>query len=241
MRVIVCNNYEEMSKKAAAIVAGQVALKPNSVLGLATGSTPIGLYDNLVAKYEAGEIDFSEITSVNLDEYYPLSPDNDQSYRYFMNKHLFDRINIDKSRTFVPNGMADDPEEECKKYEENIKALGGIDLQVLGIGPNGHIGFNEPDDALCAVTHLTGLTESTIEANSRFFASKADVPTKALTMGMGSIMCAKTIILLASGAGKKDAVSKLLTDEITPNVPATFLKAHPNTILICDKDACPEL
>ncbi len=240
MRIIVCENYEDMSKKAAAIVAGQVALKPNSVLGLATGSTPIGLYNGLVEKYENGEIDFADITSVNLDEYYPLSPENDQSYRYFMNKNLFDRINIDKSRTFVPNGLAEDAEAECKAYEERIDALGGIDLQVLGIGPNGHIGFNEPDDTLCAVTHLTGLTDSTIEANARFFESKADVPTKALTMGMGSIMKAKTIVVLANGKAKKDAVKALMDDVITPQVPVTLLKAHPNTILLCDKEAFGE-
>ncbi len=240
MRVIVCDNYEEMSKKAAAIVAGQVALKPDCVLGLATGSTPIGLYDFLVEKYEKGEIDFSEVTSVNLDEYYPLSPENDQSYRYFMNKNLFDRINIDKSRTFVPNGLAEDADRECAAYEKRIDELGGIDLQVLGIGPNGHIGFNEPDDKLCAVTHLTDLTDSTIEANSRFFASKADVPTKALTMGMGSIIKAKSIILLASGEAKKDVVRELLNDNITTSIPATLLKVHPDTVLICDRAACPE-
>ncbi len=240
MKIIVCENYAEMSKKAAAIVAGQVAMKPNCVLGLATGSTPLGLYDNLAEKCEKGEIDFSAVTSVNLDEYYPLSPENDQSYRYFMNKNLFDRINIDKSRTFVPNGLAEDAEAECKAYEERIDALGGIDLQVLGIGPNGHIGFNEPDDTLSAVTHLTGLTDSTIEANSRFFESKADVPTKALTMGMGSILKAKTIVVLANGKAKRDVVRALMNDTITTQIPVTLLKTHPNTFVLCDKEAFGE-
>lgn len=237
MRVIICNNYEEISKKAADIVASQVILKPDCVLGLATGSTPIGLYDNLVEKNKAGEIDFSNVTTFNLDEYYPLAPDNDQSYRYFMNTHLFDRINIDKARTHVPNGLAENPEEEGKAYDEMIAAHGGIDLQVLGIGQNGHIAFNEPDENLVAGTHLTGLTENTIEANSRFFESIDDVPRKALTMGMGSIMKARKIILLANGKSKSAVIKEMLNDNITTSVPATLLKCHPDVVIICDKEA----
>ncbi|MBQ7793250.1 MAG: glucosamine-6-phosphate deaminase [Clostridia bacterium] len=241
MRVIVCNDYDEMSKKAASLVASQITLKPNCVLGLATGSTPIGLYDNLVEMNQNGEIDFSSVTSFNLDEYYPLSPDNDQSYRYFMNLHLFDRVNIDKERTYVPNGLAEDAEAECAEYEKKIADHGGIDLQILGIGQNGHIGFNEPDENLISVTHLTGLTDNTIEANSRFFASIDDVPKKALTMGIGSILKAKRIILLASGKSKRRVVRELLNDNITTSIPATMLKVHPDVVLICDKDAYSEM
>ena len=237
MRVIVCKDYNEMSVEAAKLVASQMILKPNCILGLATGSTPIGLYDRLAEMNKAGEIDFSDVTSFNLDEYYPISPDNNQSYRYFMNEHLFNRVNIDISRTHVPNGMAEDPDSECKNYEKMIDNAGGVDLQILGIGQNGHIGFNEPDEKLYTDTHLTGLTESTIEANSRFFASKDEVPTKALTMGMSSILKAKKIILLASGKSKAAVVSELLKGMISTSVPATLLNLHPDVVLICDREA----
>ena len=237
MRVIVCNDYEEMSDKAAKLVAGQMLIKPDCILGLATGSTPIGLYDRLVKLNKDGEIDFSDVTSFNLDEYYPISPLNDQSYRYFMNEHLFDRVNIDKARTFVPNGETDDPAGECVRYEKMINEAGGVDLQILGIGQNGHIGFNEPDSNLVADTHLTDLTESTIEANSRFFASRDLVPTKALTMGMASILKAKKIVLLASGKSKAAVVAELLKGTVSTAVPASLLNVHPDVVLICDKDA----
>ena len=237
MRVIVCDNYEEMSLRAAKLVASQIILKPNCVLGLATGSTPIGLYDNLVKMYEEGEIDFSDVTSFNLDEYYPISPDNDQSYRYFMNKHLFSRVNIDMARTHVPNGLAEDTDAECLMYEGMINAIGGVDLQILGIGQNGHIGFNEPDTNLNSITHLTGLTQSTIDANSRFFEKREDVPTKAITMGMASILKSKKIVLLASGRSKAAVVAELLKESINTNVPATLLNVHPDVVLICDKEA----
>lgn len=237
MRIIVCENYAEMSEKAAKMFVSQVMLKPKSVLGLATGSTPIGLYDNLIKYNKNGEIDFSEVTSFNLDEYYPLAPDNDQSYRYFMNEHLFNHVNIDKSKTYVPSGMCEDPDKECKDYEALIEEKGGIDIQLLGIGLNGHIGFNEPAKDLCAVTHVTELTQSTIEANSRFFADISEVPTKALTMGMGSILKAKKIVMLISGKNKHEVLTKLLNDEITTEVPATLLKVHPDVVIICDKDA----
>lgn len=237
MRVIVCNDYDEMSKRAAKIVASQITLKPNCVLGLATGSTPIGLYDNLAEMNKLGEIDFSDVTTFNLDEYYPINPDNDQSYHYFMNEHLFTRVNIDINSTHLPNGQTDDPETECENYEKMINDAGGIDLQILGIGQNGHIGFNEPDNNLNTVTHLTGLTQSTIEANSRFFEKKEDVPTRALTMGIASILKSRKIVLLASGRTKYKVVSELLNEGINTSVPATMLKVHPDVVLICDKEA----
>lgn len=237
MRIIVCENYDEMSVKAAEVVASQLILKPDSILGLATGSTPIGMYENLVKMNKEGKIDFSKVKSFNLDEYYPIDRTNDQSYFYFMNQHLFSKVNIDVNNTDLPNGEAKDAVAECKAYEERIAASAGVDLQVLGIGQNGHIGFNEPDENLSPVTHLVTLTDNTIEANARFFAKKEDVPTKALTMGIGTIMKSRKIILLASGKNKADAVKKLLGNAITTSCPATILKAHPDVILICDKDA----
>lgn len=237
MRVIICENYEEMSKQAAKLVISQVNLKPNSILGLATGSTPIGMYDKLIEANKKGEVDFSEVTTFNLDEYYPLSADNDQSYHYFMNEHLFSKTNIPFERTHVPDGEAANPEKECEEYDKKIDAAGGIDLQILGIGQNGHIGFNEPDKNLIAGTHLTGLTDSTIEANSRFFEKKEDVPTKALTMGIASILKSKKIIIMANGAAKHEVVSALMTPDITTDIPATMLKVHSDVVVICDKEA----
>ncbi len=237
MKIIVCENYEEMSKQAAKIVSSQLVVKPNSILGLATGSTPIGLYQNLIQMNQKGEIDFSEVKTFNLDEYYPIKKSNDQSYDYFMNEQLFSKVNIDKNNVNIPNGEADDPVVECQRYENELSKIGGVDLQVLGIGQNGHIAFNEPDDNLIAVTHLTDLTQNTIEANARFFESEADVPKKALTMGMGSILKAKKIIILANGANKAKAVSELLNDNINTSNPATMLKVHSDVTLICDKEA----
>ena len=237
MRVIVCENYEELSNQAAKIVSSQLVVKPNSILGLATGSTPIGLYQNLIDMNKKGEIDFSEVKTFNLDEYYPIKKSNDQSYDYFMNEQLFSHVNIDKNNTNIPNGEAADPVEECERYEKLLDAIGGVDLQILGIGQNGHIAFNAPDENLIAVTHLTGLTQSTIEANSRFFASADEVPKQALTMGMGSILKAKKIVILANGANKSKAVAELLNDNITTSNPATMLKVHPDVTLICDKEA----
>lgn len=237
MRIILCENYDEMSEKAANIFAAQLTLKPDSVLGLATGSTPVGMYKKLIEKNKAGEIDFAAVRTFNLDEYYPINRNNSQSYFTFMNENLFSHINIDIKNTHVPNGETDDAEKECKEYEKMLNEAGGVDLQVLGIGQNGHIAFNEPDDALFSYTHVTNLTKNTIEANSRFFESEKDVPTQAITMGMASIMSAKKIILLANGANKKDAVKELLNDKITTSVPATLLKLHPDVVLICDKDA----
>lgn len=237
MKIIVCENYAEISARAAELIADLVKAKPNCVLGLATGSTPVGMYKELIAKNTAGEISFKDVTTYNLDEYYPIEPTHEQSYRYFMNVNLFDHIDIDKAKTFVPNGLTENPEEEGAAYDAAIEAAGGVDLQVLGIGQNGHIAFNEPDDALIAGTHITSLTDDTIEANSRFFASKEDVPTRAFTMGIGSIMKAKKIILLANGANKHAAIAQMLDDKITTQCPATILKAHPDVYLFCDKAA----
>lgn len=237
MKIIVCENYSEMSKKGAEIMAEVISSKPNGILGLATGSTPVGMYKELIEMNKKGEISFKDITTFNLDEYYPISPDNDQSYRYFMNDNLFNHIDIDKNNTYVLNGLAENPEKECADYDKMIEEKGAVNIQVLGIGRNGHIAFNEPGEKLYANTHVTGLTQSTIEANARFFNSIDEVPTKALTMGIGSILKAEKIIILAGGKDKHDAVKQLANEFIDPLCPATMLKAHRDVTLICDKDA----
>ncbi|MBR6626560.1 MAG: glucosamine-6-phosphate deaminase [Lachnospiraceae bacterium] len=237
MKIIKTANYDEMSRKAANIIAAQMILKPNSVLGLATGSSPVGTYKELIKKNQAGDIDFSDITTVNLDEYRGLPRDNDQSYYYFMNDNLFNHVNIDKSRTHVPNGMVADAEKECGDYEALIKELGGVDLQLLGLGHNGHIGFNEPSAEFDKVTHCVDLQESTIEANKRFFASIDDVPRQAYTMGIGTIMAAKKILVVVSGADKAEIVKKAFTGPVTPNVPASILQMHPDVTVVCDAEA----
>lgn len=237
MKIIVCNDYDELSKAAADIVADIIKGKPEAILGLATGSTPIGMYERLCEMNKSGDIDFGKVESFNLDEYYPLSADNEQSYHYFMNENLFSKINIDKNKTYILDGMCKDTKKECEDFELLIEEKGGIDLQILGIGQNGHIGFNEPNDSLNSVTHLTDLTQDTIDANSRFFDSIEEVPKQALTMGIGTIMKAKRIVLLASGTNKYDAVKAMLDGFITTDVPATMLNAHGDVTLICDKKA----
>ncbi len=237
MKLIICKNYEDMSAAAADLVAEVMKADPACVLGLATGSTPVGMYRKLIEKNAAGEIDFSRVTTVNLDEYYPIEPTNDQSYRYFMNENLFDHVNIDKANTYVPDGTASDPVAACEAYEEIVARVGAADIQILGIGQNGHIGFNEPAAALEVKTHVTGLTESTIKANARFFTSEADVPTKALTMGIGTILGAKRIIILANGAAKHDAIARMLEGKLDPMCPASMLNLHKDVIVICD-EAC---
>ena len=232
MNFIKVDSYDKLSAIAANIIAAQVTLKPDCVLGLATGSSPLGTYAKLAEKYRSGELDFSRVTSVNLDEYVGLDGSCDQSYRYFMDNNLFCNINIDKANTYVPNGCAEDLKAEGEAYDAFIKKLGGIDLQLLGIGLDGHIGFNEPDAAFIAETHEVELDESTIEANSRFFASKEDVPTKAITMGMMSIMQAKKILLIANGAKKKEIIDKAFSGPITPYVPASILQLHPDVTVI---------
>lgn len=233
MKIIMCENYEEISQKAAELVAAQITEKPNSVLGLATGSSPVGMYKLLAES----DLDFSETVTFNLDEYYPISADNPQSYHYFMRQNLFKKINIRPENIHIPNGEADNPELECANYEKSIAKSGGIDLQILGIGKNGHIGFNEPDDRLNCATHVMSLTESTIEANSRFFENIDDVPKRALTMGIATIMKAKKIVLLASGKDKYNAISRLLDGGIDTDIPASMLNVHPNVVLICDRAA----
>ena len=234
MRMIKAESYADLSRKAANILAAQVTLKPDCVLGLATGSTPIGTYQKLIEAYKNGDIDFSTVKSVNLDEYCGLDGDNDQSYRYFMNHNLFDHVNINKENTNVPNGKADDMEAECKRYDALIEELGGADIQLLGIGHNGHIGFNEPCDVFEKTTHIVDLGETTIQANARFFASIDEVPRQAITMGIKTIMNAKKILLIANGQDKKEIVEKAFYGPVTPNVPASILQLHPDvTVIYC--------
>lgn len=233
MKIIQASDYEDLSRKAANIITAQVILNERCVLGLATGSTPVGTYRQLVARYMQDDIDFSQIAAVNLDEYVGLDAGDEQSYRCFMDRHLFSHINIDPQNTHVPNGKAPDMEAECNRYEALIEQLGGIDLQLLGIGHNGHIGFNEPGQIFEKRTHIVALGESTRKANSRFFASLAEVPTHAVTMGIQSIMKAKRILLIASGTDKKEIVEQALYGPITPAVPASILQLHSDLTVIC--------
>ncbi|MHC1685418.1 MAG: glucosamine-6-phosphate deaminase [Clostridiaceae bacterium] len=241
MKIIICENYQEMSKKAASIIASQIILKPDSVLGLATGSTPVGIYENLIKSFKEGHLDFSQITTYNLDEYYGLPGTNPQSYRYFMDINLFNHVNINKYNNHVPNGLSENTEGDCAAYDEAIKASGGIDIQVLGIGSNGHIGFNEPGESFEKCTHLIDLKEETIEANSRFFNSIEEVPTKALTMGIGNIMKSKKILLLASGASKAEAIYHTVHSKVQPEIPSTILQFHNDVTIIVDKEAAKKL
>ena len=232
MKFITVKSYEELSNKAADIIAAQVIVKPNCVLGLATGSSPVGAYKRLIEDNKNGKIDFSAVTTVNLDEYVGLDGSNDQSYRYFMNDNLFNHINIDKAKTFVPSGLAADLKAEGEAYDEMIKDFGGIDLQLLGIGVDGHIGFNEPDKYFTAATHEVKLDDSTIKANARFFNNEDEVPKTAITMGMMSIMQAKKVLLVANGANKKEIVEKAFFGPIDPMVPASILQLHPDLTVI---------
>lgn len=240
MRILKVKNYDEMSKKAAAVIAAQIVAKPDSVLGLATGSTPIGTYQYLVKKYQERELDFSGIKTANLDEYKGLTKENDQSYYYFMNTNLFQHVNVDMNNTNIPNGMAEDADAECSRYEEVIKELGGVDLQLLGLGHDGHIGFNEPEDHFAKQTHCVDLTEMTIEANKRFFASADDVPKQAFTMGIGTIMRARKVLMIVSGKDKAAILKEALYGPVTPQVPASILQFHPDAIVIADEDALSE-
>lgn len=237
MKIFAAKDYSDLSRKAANIISAQVIMKPDAVLGLATGSTPIGTYKQLREWYEKGDLDFSQVHSINLDEYKGLSGTHDQSYRYFMNYNLFDHINICKENTDVPNGLAGQAEEECARYDALIHEKGGIDLQLLGIGGNGHIGFNEPSDTFQASTHVVTLTEETRQANARFFESIDQVPTHALTMGIKGIMTARKVLLLASGEGKAEAVYNSFFGPVTPSVPASILQLHRDCIVIADEAA----
>ena len=237
MRIIKAKDYDDMSRKAANIMASVITLDPSCTLGLATGSTPIGLYNKLLAAYENGNLDFSKVHSINLDEYKGLSGDNDQSYRYFMNHNLFDYVNIDKANTNVPNGLEPDSDKACEAYNEIIHAAGGIDIQLLGLGRNGHIGFNEPCDHFPKETHCVDLTASTIDANKRFFEKEEDVPRQAYTMGIQTIMQAKKVLLVASGADKADALAKTIEGPVPPEVPASILQFHPDVTIVADEAA----
>lgn len=237
MKLIVCDTYTEMSQKAGEIIADIIKENPNAKLGLATGSTPIGTYQDLVKKYEDGKLDFSKVSTVNLDEYVGIDATNPQSYQYFMNDNLFDHVNIDKDNTHLPK-QDGSLEESAKKYDELLEDFGKRDVQVLGIGPNGHIAFNEPADKLNMHTSIINLAEETIEANSRFFESKDDVPKQALSMGMADIFNSKTLLVLASGKNKHQAVEKLLNEnKIDTHFPVSFISLHPNCYLLVDKDA----
>ena len=236
MNYIEVETYDELSRKAAAIIASQIILKPESVLGLATGSSPLGTYNYLIKAYENNDIDFSKVISINLDEYVGLTGDNDQSYRYFMDRNLFSKINIKRENTFVPNGCAENFNKECRDYDARIESLGGIDIQLLGIGLDGHIGFNEPDDVFTKETHLVDLDISTIQANSRFFTSIEDVPKKAVTMGMGGIMNAKKVLLIANGKNKEEIVKKAFFGPVTTKIPASILRLHNDVTVIYSKN-----
>ena len=237
MRIIKAKDYADMSRKAANIIAAQVILKPDCVLGLATGSTPIGTYKELIKGYENGDLDFSLVKTANLDEYRGLEKSNDQSYDYFMKANLFNHININFDNFNNPNGENPDADAECKRYEEVVKALGGQDLQLLGMGHNGHIGFNEPADEFVKETHCVDLQESTIQANKRFFEKVEDVPTQAYTKGINTIMQAKMILVIVSGADKAEIVKKAFFGPVTPQVPASILQMHPNVVVVVDEAA----
>ena len=237
MRFISCADYTAMSRQAANLISAQVIVKPNCVLGLATGSTPIGTYKQLIEWYNKGDLSFANVRSVNLDEYKGLSGDHDQSYRYFMQNNLFNHVDIDVANTSVPNGKAEDADAECAAYDAHIRELGGIDLQLLGMGHNGHIGFNEPADEFVGPTHVVELAQSTIDANKRFFASEADVPRQDLTMGMAAILQARSVVVVVSGEDKAEIVHKAFFGPITPRVPASLLQLHPNVTVVGDEAA----
>ena len=237
IKITASKTAKEAGILAAEVIAKEIKCNPKAVLGLATGSSPLGMYSELIEKCKRGEISFKEVRTVNLDEYVGLSPEHDQSYRYFMNTNLFDGIDIDKKNTNVPSGMAEDKKAECERYDKVVESMGGIDIQVLGIGNNGHIGFNEPADSFSYGTQLIDLTESTIDANSRFFASRDLVPTQALSMGVGQIMQAKKIVLIALGKGKAEILEKSLFGDVTPRVPASILRFAKDVEVFADEEA----
>ncbi len=241
MQILIEDDYKKMSKRAAWTIAAQLTMKKDSILGLATGSTPLGMYEALVDLYREGTISFKNVRTFNLDEYIGLDGEHAQSYRRFMEAHLFSHIDISKAHIEIPNGLASDLAEECTRYEEAIEAAGGIDIQVLGIGHNGHIGFNEPDLHFETLTHKVNLDASTIEANARFFETPADVPKQAISMGIKTIMKSRRILLIASGKDKAEIVRKMIYGPITPEVPASILQLHPDLVVIVDKEAASML
>ena len=237
MRILYAADEKAMSRRAADILGAVVINKPGCVLGLATGSTPLGTYAELVDRCSRGDLDFSRVRTVNLDEYVGLTHESDQSYYYFMHHNLFDRINIRPENTNVPNGSNPDAAAECARYNGLIESLGGIDIQLLGIGHNGHIGFNEPSDEFVPLTHKVALTQSTIEANTRFFEKESEVPTSAYTMGIKNIMCARKVLLIASGKGKAGILYETVCGKVTPSVPASVLQLHPDCTIVADAEA----
>lgn len=237
MRIYKTKDYDALSQKAASVIAAQVTLKPDSVLGLATGSSPLGTYKYLIERFKDGELDFSEVKTANLDEYRGLTRENDQSYYYFMYHNLFQHININMENTNIPDGTTSDAKAEAARYDQVIRGLGGVDLQLLGLGHNGHIGFNEPSDYFAMGTHCVDLQPSTIEANKRFFASIDDVPKQAFTMGIGTIMAARKILLIVSGNEKAQILYDALCGPVTSHVPASILQMHPNVIIVADEAA----
>ena len=242
MKIIRAKDYADMSRKAANIISAQVIMKPNCVLGLATGGTPVGAYAQLVDWYNKGDIDFSEVTTVNLDEYRGLPKEHPESYWSFMHRNLFDKVNIDPAKINLPDGTNPDAADACAKYNDIIHSVGGIDLQLLGIGPNGHIGFNEPGEAFELETHCVDLTQETIEANKRFFDGNVDlVPKQAYTMGIKTIMQARKVLMVANGKGKAEIIKKAFFGPVTPEVPASILQMHPDFILVADEEALSQL
>lgn len=241
MKVCIYETVQEASAAAAQVIAEVMKSKANPVLGLATGSTPVGMYKELIRMYNAGELDFSKVRSYNLDEYIGLDGSHDQSYRYFMNDNLFDHVNIDKANTHVPCGTGADHAADAKAYDAMIEAAGNIDVQVLGIGNNGHIGFNEPSNVFVKGTHVVDLTDSTIDANQRFFATRDDVPKQAITMGMGGIMSARKVLLMAFGENKAQAVYDMINGNVDPMVPASILQLHNDVVVVLDKAAAAKL
>ena len=237
MKIIRAKDYKDMSRKAANIISAQVIMKPNCVLGLATGGTPVGAYAQLVEWYNKGDLDFSEVTTVNLDEYRGLPKEHPESYWSFMHKNLFDHVNIRPEAIHLPDGTNPDAADACAKYNDIIHSVGGIDLQLLGLGPNGHIGFNEPDDHFSKGTHCVDLTESTIQANSRLFDSIDDVPRQAYTMGTQTIMYARMILVVANGEAKAQAVHDMCYGPVTPACPASILQLHTNCVVVADEAA----
>lgn len=237
MRIVIAKDYEDLSRKAAHVIAGQLIMRPDTVLGLATGATPLRCYELLTHMAEEKLVSFRQCKIFNLDEYYSLSPENPQSYGYFMKQHLFSRVDILPENTFIPNGLAENIAQECQAYEDLIRRAGGIDLQLLGIGRNGHIGFNEPDVSFEAFTHLVALDQDTIQANSKFFNTREEVPKTAISMGIKTIMQARGILLLASGAEKAETVYQMVYGKISPDVPASVLQIHPNATVLVDEAA----
>ena len=241
MRIIKAADYEEMSRKAADLIAAQILMKPDCVLGLATGGTPVGTYRCLIEKYQRGDLDFSQVSSVNLDEYRGIDRENPQSYWYFMHDNLFHHVNISPERINVPDGRNLDAAAECRRYDRVIENYGGIDLQLLGLGLDGHIGFNEPGPAFVMDTHCVDLEESTIDANQRFFESREQVPRQAYTMGIRAIMQARKVLMIVNGKNKAEIVRKAFFGSVVPEVPASVLQMHPDFILIGDEEAFSEI